>query len=196
MLVPVSAQDFNINIYAERLDDAADSPMALDGLVLVVASTEGEDFAPPTPASFVQGDDIILGKFSLDSGFGAGVFDRNLSGNFTGSLSAGDPLRLYWFPSLTVSATEPGADALYGTYRSDSPEEENLSPWRMPAGASLVSIAFFTADAVGGGPNSALAGNALTPVPEPSTYAAVFGLACLGWAVAKRKFKAAPTAVA
>ena len=35
-------------------------------------------------------------------------------------LKPGDPVQLYWFPTLTVSSDSPGEGATYGFYRHDT----------------------------------------------------------------------------
>src|ERR1043166_7683866 len=70
------------------------------GLFLLVASTTDGVFGGPTATSFSSGsDDVIL--FHGVSGSGsAGWFDQRVNFQPSGNLSAGDPLRLYWFPTL------------------------------------------------------------------------------------------------
>lgn len=80
---------------------------------------------------------------------------------------------MYWFPTLTVSATTPGALTPYGMYTTNV-VVDGSALWETPSdGASLHDLRFFTSDATilnGGGSNPAAAGNAslMTPAPEPS----------------------------
>jgi len=186
-LIPVTSySNVIINLNAEILRNADGSLMPSSGLVLLAASTQNPDFAEPSDTEFLPGfDDIILGKWSLGSNDGR--FGAEFNGVLSGSWSSGDHLRLYWYPTLTEAATEPGAGTPYGTYRSDIPDvEESSSGWFTPNDGATESIGFFTADSGGPGGND---GRALltTPVPEPSFYAGAFAAGCLAWAVAKRR---------
>jgi hypothetical protein len=182
----LAAVTFNFD--ANRLDDASGNPMLLNSLVVVVASPTDSIFGGPSGESFVTGDDVVLGKFTLDSGLGAGYFQRSVPINLNdfAGLSTGDPLQLYWYPTLTVAATQPGFNTAYGQFRSDTPETVNHFPWAVQPDGGAYEIAFFTTE--GGGSHPASAGDAslVTPVPEPSHYAAAFAACCLAWAVINR----------
>jgi hypothetical protein len=144
-----------INIDAADLRTADGSQlMPLGGQVLLVASPDDAKFSGPTPTSFVSGDDVVLLRRNLDSGlpgyFQAGVnFDFN---SFPG-LNPGDPLQLYWFPTLTASDTIPGEGTPYGFYRHET-GLDGSAPWVIPGDGSVVSINFITVSQGGSNPNS------------------------------------------
>lgn len=178
-------------IDAERLDDAAGNAMPTTGMVILGASLANESFSNPTTTAFFSGDDIEIGRWHLDSLFGAGIFQKQISVTLANGLDLNDPLRLFWFPSITdTNVAAPTFGTAFGTYRNDNPEAAGYAPWRVPSGGA-VNLGFFTSEATelnNGGNNGPTAGDAsFTVVPEPSTYAAAFALGCLGWALAKRR---------
>lgn len=180
----VHSQVITLNIDAERLDDQNGNPMPATGLVVAVADRNEDDYGPVTTDWFASGDDFVFGSWQIQNSLGNGVFE---SGTFSvtleNGLDAGDPFKLMWFPTLTTTnvASIP-LGTPYGEYKND--------PTWVFHSVGLASFAFVTEDADGGGTVGVSGDATLTVVPEPSTYAAVFGLACLGWAVAKRRIKA------
>jgi hypothetical protein len=129
--------------------------MPISGQVLLVASTNGGNFGGPTESSFVTGNDVILYRGSLDSGFGPGFFQRvvNVDLNSFAGLSPGDPIQLYWFPTLTASSTSPGSGATYGFYRHN-PGLDGSDPWEIPGDGAIVNLAFVTVSQGGSNPDS------------------------------------------
>src|SRR4051812_22615518 len=104
-----------ISLDADLLKTSGGTPMPTTGLVILVASTGDATFNPPTAGSFVSGDDVIVARFDLSSGGATGfnqpgvLIDVAKSLNFTGNWKPGDPLQMYWFPTLGTNATAPGA---------------------------------------------------------------------------------------
>jgi hypothetical protein len=188
LLVPISASaSITLDIYAERLETSTGDPMPTTGLVILAASTLDSTFGAPTPSSFFSGDDIEVARWSLDSGFGPGIFNKAPVLTLSGNWNANDPLQLYWFPENTVSDTTPIAGQSYGVFRDDIEVPlASHDAWITPADGSTASLRFYTTDA---GSNDgvvypASAGQAsLTVVPEPSAFAAVAGLGCFAWAL-------------
>jgi hypothetical protein len=168
--------------------------------------------SPLAAGSFLIGsgglsDDLVVARVDLDSGFGAGSLSQTLNLSFgldsTGSWQPGDQLSLYWFPSLSSGSTTPGVGTHLGMFRDDVTDATSRNAWVTPGASSTISLQFVTQDANGpifpGGvyPSGAAGypsatGNAsqvVTPVPEPSQFAAAFGLGCLAWAFVARKSK-------
>jgi hypothetical protein len=188
----------SFNLDAELLKDNSGNPMGLSGLVILAASGGDNVFTPPSASAFFTGDDFELGRWDLNSGFMTpGVFQIptttfNPSSSFTGDVS---PVQLYWFPSLTTGSASPGLGTHYGTF-TDAVGHNGSDPWTMPADAFPRTLKFATKDATGTlfAPGEGFfdpsAGNAsLTVVPEPSFYACIIGLGCLGWAVIARRIR-------
>ncbi|HTG45675.1 MAG TPA: hypothetical protein VK633_14225 [Verrucomicrobiae bacterium] len=211
VVLPVSVSAVTFNIDADRLKDANGNPMPLTGQVVFIASTDPSNnstgaglpsgFAGPVAGSYSSGDDFVIARWDLDSGFGAGAFDRSLSVVLTGGWTTGDPLALLWFPTLT-SGDLPTDGTPYGFFRDDvSDSLTSRAPWVTPSASDTVNLEFATQDANSGVFNGATypggayapsVGNAnLTVVPEPSQYAAAFGLICAGIAFTSRKFRRA-----
>ena len=162
---------------------SVNDPLADGALVYAVTSLDAT-FDAPTSAGFVSGNDTLLGKWSVDSSVGApGAFDASLAGIvLDASIVAGKSIAIYWFPSLTVASAAPTAGAAYGTFTDAS--------WVIPADGSTVSFPFETVAIGGSLPDSAgvasltIAGSV---IPEPSTYAALAGVAVLGLAALRRR---------
>ena len=189
---------FNISATELRTADGA-SLMSLSGLVLLVADTSNDGFsgltagAPLTVNSFLSGDDLIL--------FRGDLFVESVPGLFTGTvnfplgghnLGTGDAVKLYWFPTLTLSSTTAAEGTTYGSYRSAT-GLDGSAPWVVPNdGSSAVELKFFTTgnnqgEPFGGGPASndpvlGWASQTVAPVPEASnliTAALALGLCAL-----------------
>lgn len=183
-----------MNVDAEFLKTSGGLAMPSTGLVILTASTTDATFESPTSSAFVVGDDIELKRWDLTlGGWGDGAFqDTTGSLTLSGAWTAGDALRLVWFPTLNLSSTAPGAGTSYGAYRHAT-GLDGSDPWVTPADGSAISLKFLTSDAsiLGTGSNLASLGNAsfATPVPEPSAYAAAFSLGCLLLGIARRRIK-------
>lgn len=171
--VSTSAHALSIGIDAELLKTADGQAMSESGLVVLTAVTNGSQFGP-TATSFTGENEIVLGKWDLSAFATPGVFDAfaaNLS--FIDGWNENDPLRLYWYPTLTLSSTAPGAGTSYGTY-SDAVGLDGSAAWLTPTESATISLYFYTNDATflsPGGSNDADAGLAnltVSAVPEPS----------------------------
>lgn len=147
-----------LNMSVAYLNDSEGSPMPTTGLVLLVASTNDDTFGTPTLDAFVSGDDTILAKWDLSTWSTPGLLLGSTGPlTLTGGWNAGDPLQLYWFPTLTLASSSPTAGAAYGQYRTNSPTDDS-DLWITPTDGATVSLKFLTLAA--GGSNSNSTGNA------------------------------------
>ena len=167
-------QAVTITLDAEVLKNADGSAMPTSGLVILVASTNGVTFGGPTTNSLISGADLELFRWDLSAFASNGVLSGITTDlPLTGTWQSGDPLQLYWFPTLTISSTNHGGLTPYGQYRSAG-GSDGSDPWVTPAlNSATISLKFFTADAVflnAGGANPAAAGNANLKTP-PVTIA-------------------------
>lgn len=174
--VCAQANAVTITLDCEVLKDASGSAMPISGIVVLTAATIGT-FSGPTPTSFVSGTEILLEKWDLSSFATPGVFsDLTADLPFSGAWGSGDPLRMYWYPTLTLSSTAPGAGTSYGAYR-DSLGLDGSAAWVTPGESDTISLKFSTSDSSFlniGGSNSGdtgLASFTVAPVPEPGTAA-------------------------
>jgi hypothetical protein len=202
------SQFVTLNLDAELLKTSDGSAMPSSGLVILVTSTLDSSFGGPTAGSFVSGDDSIIKKWDLTAGGGGGGFGNGIFAGSTGpgatplssiaNWTAGDPLQMYWFPTLTLASSSPGAGTSYGQYRDGatvSPGADGSDLWVTDPTQLQTNLRFYTSDATflkpGPGSNSAATGNASsTTVPEPSEYAMVFGMFCFAGALVKRGLRA------
>jgi hypothetical protein len=136
------------------------------GLLVLVASTQDDSFTPITSdCVFIAGqaiasgsDDVVLWTHSI-SGDGnsngsaeAGEFRQPVSVTLSDTMPAGAPLRLYWFPSLSPSATSAASGVAYGAYRSTTAagatDSDGSEAWVLPADCTLGhELLFLTSDA-------------------------------------------------
>jgi hypothetical protein len=166
------------------------------GLFLLVADTLGNGFGQPTSSSFVSGDDIQLAEWTatVDPNLPDGVLftstgPLSFSLDPAGNWGEGDPVGLYWFPTLNPSSGSPGEGTEYGFY-TDPVGRDNGDVWVTPPDSQVQDrIWFLTTDSGFGTNPPEVASATLTVVPEPSTYAAAAGLLCLGWAAYSRRSK-------
>lgn len=156
---------------------------AFDGLSLTIGSTIG---ASTNQLLYVF--DVI----DFDDGGPFGVNDE-FEFDLVGGISTNDEIALYWFPEIS-STTITGSLFQYGFFRSDT-FDVNMgatSAFFIPADGNLDSIAVASIDIGGSTPTSALTAMA---IPEPSTYAALFGGAAvvLIWMRRRRRKVVEPT---
>jgi hypothetical protein len=158
-----TSQALTIQVDADLLKDANGAAMSTNGLVVLVASTTDSTFSGPTSGAFATGDDIVVAKFNLASSGAPGVLiDVAPSLSFSGNWNPGDPLAIYWFPTLTTNSTAPTAGTPYGTYTTTSPLDGS-DPWVTPQSSANIDLRFITtdSDSVNGhlpGSNSAASG--------------------------------------
>ena len=170
------AHALTITLDCEVLRDASGSAMPISGVVVLTAATTGT-FSGPTPTSFVSGTEILLQKWDLSSFAAPGIFsDLTSDLPFSGAWGTGDPLRMYWYPTLTLASSAPGAGTSYGTYR-DPFGIDGSAAWITPGESDTIGLNFYTTTASflnAGGSNSADAGLTdltVAPIPEPGTAA-------------------------
>jgi hypothetical protein len=180
---------------------AGTQKLPANSLLLLVASASGTTFGGPTAGSFTSAGDQILGITAQGSNSNNGT--GGLLGNGTetvnnfvtssamlASVTMGNDVALYWFPTITAtqynSGTKPALGTVYGAYQ---PEAINLTPatsqnpdgndlWTVPAdNGGNPTLNFFTTMDSGTQPEADGFAR-FTVLPEPSTYA-LLGLAGL-----------------
>jgi hypothetical protein len=185
------AQTVTINFGAKSLFNSAGSLLPDGTLFILVADTLGNGFGTAQAGSlaignFISGDDQIIGhgftEISSGSAIGSGSATNVPLG--TGAYSqftTGDSLAVMWFPGLTTSSFSLTSGASYGYFRTNSPSSG--AAWTVPSAGQSVSIEELNLL----NDTGAMSGRALlTAIPEPSTYAAICGLAMLGFAAFRR----------
>lgn len=202
----VSAQaTVNFSLFGGILRTSGGTAIADGGLVLLVASTTDSVFTGPlgtdstTVGSVFGGDNVIVGAFSTslaNSGF-TGGYGASLNLTYSGNITAGDTLQLYWFPTLTTGSATFGMGTSYGVYRTDSVRAGSDIGWVLPSDGSTVSLNFYT-NSTGVDTLADSLGNAnLTTVPEPATTVALLGGAAGLFVMHRRRQrKTATTALA
>ena len=178
----------SINVTAEKLKDSAGFDMAVSGVLVLVGSTTDANFSGPSETSFVQDDDAVVAiwEIAADGGNTPGAFSGGTgSVSLGGDWDAGDPLAIYWFPTLTaadpVSSTVPVAAIPYGMFQGTG-GVDGSDDWTTPADGTIgYNLKFITTDATvlepGGGSTPAAEGEASMVSPgtgpgDPSGIAA------------------------
>ncbi|MDI1250700.1 MAG: PEP-CTERM sorting domain-containing protein [Lacunisphaera sp.] len=192
--------DFNVGF----LTNADGTTLIANGkLIQIVAAPTTGDFMAPTPTTFTSGSEILLwsGAFnSATASLGAGAMTIAPSAFAIATLPAGYALKLQWFPTLDSTALTPGNSTPYGLYIGQfSPDATTITnigtdiAWNSPADTNTVSYNLFTiSTGLGGIANSVGVANLTTAaIPEPSTYAAIFGALALGFVAYRRRQQAA-----
>lgn len=157
----------SLQLRAGELKTASGEPMPVAGLVLLVASTGDPHFGGPTEQSFVSGDDVVVYRGDLSNLNLPGQFNDFLAGlELEGGWTYGDPLALYWYPTLTLESTQPGPGVPYGFFTAAAGDERDGSdPWVTPGDGSTISLYFQNADAL------------MPPLVSGGSYPASSGLA-------------------
>jgi len=112
-------------------------------------------------------------------------FSNTFDITYSGNLGAGDQLALYWFPGLTGSTV--GASQSYGFYRTsviDTGSGGDMA-FVLPTDGFPYTLAAINVDNAGIATNAEF--TAIPVVPEPSTYAAIMGIAALVVVARRRK---------
>jgi hypothetical protein len=176
------------NIAFGVLTNADDStPAAQGSLVQFIAAPTVGGLVAPTPTAFVSGTELLLSTISLDD-----TTNGNIPGSMFTSVTVTVPqnyaLMLQWFPTLSSAASAPGGSTPYGQYSLI-----NDASWVAPTPGSTISLNLLTTTVFGPNstPDSAGYANLTTaPIPEPATYAALFGVMALGFAAYRRRLQA------
>ena len=155
---------------------------------LIGASTIG-GLTGPTSSSFISGTEVLIASGTVLGGtfVGPGSGTTDFAPGIL-SLPANEVLMLQWFPTLTSGASAPGANTYYGFYGA-----MNDGTWVVPSSGSLTGTFSFYTSSIGGSLSDSIGAatyHTAAAVPEPSTYAAIFGLFAVGVVCFRRKMTA------
>ncbi len=177
--------------------------VASNAIALLVADTSGLGLAGLTnlawnssltvgaPLTLESGmtTNLILGKWNIKdtSTYDGYLMNAVNSLLLTPPLATGEGLYIMWFPTLTLTSSQPGVGTYYGVYRdTNSVPLDGAQPWVIPNDGSTVTLQAFTPDIEGGNtPISSLLAKYQT-IPEPSAFALV-GLGLAGMLVLRRR---------
>lgn len=156
-------------------------------LLQILAAPAMVDFTAATATEFTSGNEFVLKSVDFDSSTGfpvtAGKITTVVASIPISTLPPGYFLKLQWFPTLTLSsaAGAPGYGTTFGAYTNVA--------WTSPSDGGTQTYDFLTTSAGGSVANSVGSSSLMTAsaVPEPSTYAAIFGMLALAGAAYKRR---------
>jgi hypothetical protein len=187
----------SFNLDADHLKDNLGNSLKEGALVMLVASTTDTTFSPLSAGSISTNsflgtsDDLVLWRgFVTDTGatYSYPILNAQVPAmEFANGWGQDDRLALLWFPTLTESSTSIDVGTVYGLYTN--PSSTTLSSaWITPAnGTSNYLLGLYTIDGaqVLGEPgeiasDAGMASFTVSAIPEPSTYAAIFGALTLG----------------
>jgi hypothetical protein len=165
---PLTSSAVIFSVDAGVLSNADGSaPMPSTGIVVLTVARDG-DFHGPSGNLFATGDEIELARWNLETLGGGLLSDITPNLAFADFSSAGftwdegDPLRLYWYPDLTLADAGPAPGISYGFY-SDPIGLDGGDPWITPGETEARNLRLFTADL--GGSSDSEAGWASHTVP-------------------------------
>jgi hypothetical protein len=182
--------NWSLLVDIDGLRDQSGSFTPPSTLVLIVADISGNGFSTPltdysTAINSGWGaDDTVIGRFNDTLNDTPGVFSVQVDG---ADVYAGKNIALYWFSTLDLTATTLSNGLSYGTTSSLNTE------WVAPAVGATDSITFLGANSTGtlgsgSYTNTQMSANlTITAVPEPATYAALFGLAAVGFCAWRKR---------
>lgn len=139
-------------------------------------------------------DDQIL-AVGFTSEIESGIVGYNFSGttfDYSGNFGTGDNLYVLWLPTISNHNIIVAAGLSYGQYRSGIVDAESGSDiaWIAPADGGAYSLAAFDTSINPSGiasPGDLTASLTTSAVPEPATYAALFGLAAVGFCAWRKR---------
>lgn len=137
---------FSFHLSAGGLRDSNGAYLA-SGLLILAVDTDRDGFSIPTDTEFFQdADDLEVARWNFSEG------GSTIPGEFLGSgviseynvaWEAGDPLALYWYPTLNKGDAAPVDGVKFGVF-ADPNGESTGDPWVLPAdGSILYSLQFF-----------------------------------------------------
>lgn len=184
------ADNVSFDFTVGDLKTAGGSAFLGTGALIQIIASPDITFTSPSASDFLGGgNDILLwsGGFNNVSGFPGAMQIPTFTVDATSVSNY--YLAIRWFPTLTTSATAPGANTSYGQYAygSDSASTSTTisgnpwQPWQITSSSGSLAPNFLTLSAGGPSDNSlGYASNTITAVPEPSSYAALVALFSLG----------------
>lgn len=198
--------NFNAGYFYSSLENAANNNYMTSGKVLLVADTSNSGFSSLllnsgsslATGNYLNGgtDYYIFGSASISS---SGMSTGMAAGQFTVDLSsdlAGKDYAMIILSSTFATDVATVGDT-YGVFSPTFVKESGVDPlsdgdaWTVPTSSKDYYTAFaFTAGASGAGylPNTYTATDKkVTEVPEPSTYALIFGALAIAFVAYKRR---------
>jgi len=185
----VAQADVTINFDVDGLRDATGGVFApTSTLVLLVADFGSAGFGTPfagfnTTNLSMWGEDVVMARFNLSDGDGV----RQIALTGLSDTFALRSFAMFWFPTLGLSDNVLLNGSAYG----------NSLPitWVAPPVGGLDGYSLFGINNTGnlssnpflGGVSNANMTASLIVIPEPSSFAALAGLAVLGMVVARRR---------
>ncbi len=164
-----------VNMVAADLQDGSGNLAPSNSVAVLVADTGNNGFANPQPDFALSigavwgADDVVVGLWDLGdsvncSGNDGGALCAQTIVNYLGGVAPGQTLKLYWFPSLTLSSNTLGVTT-YGGY-TDQVGIDGSDVWQMPVGGSTLNLLFLT-DPYGSNPRTTGQGTLSTAGTAP-----------------------------
>jgi hypothetical protein len=194
------AGSVTINLIADYLQTSGSIPVS-DGMLVQLVGDTTSTFGAPTATSFTGTDpnEIVLWSGVVEAGqLGqAGSLSDPITltlGALGAAENTGDYLMLRWYPTLSLSASTPGAGTSYGQFNNNgsaTPDAASGSDiaWLIPASAaSPYALNYFNTLEGGDEPVSAGVANLkVAAVPEPTTLALMVGSVAVGAMFLRRR---------
>ncbi len=193
-----NADQVTINLGGAQLLTSGSTAVPNNMLVQLLANTSSS-FDAPTGTSFTGGDpdEVVLWSgtiSSTQSGVPGGFLDAiTLTlGQLGAAEETGDYLMLRWYPTLSLSAAQPGVGTHYGQFDDfglTTPDADSASDidWQIPATQSNpYTLNYLSVSEGGDEPNSAGVAS-FTVVPEPGSISLIAGAFGIGLVALRRR---------
>jgi len=184
LLLPLSSwASVTISLQTGVMRQSNSSPVPLDSLGVLVADTLNNGFSNggslggsslSVGQALGQSDNLILDIFhAADIGSGVIGFHDTFTYTYSGDFAPGDPLALYWFPSITLPGTVIANGESYGFYRNSANDPNSGSDigFVAPADGFAYNLFAFDSATVPGALATPNDFTATLTVPEPSPLA-------------------------
>jgi len=190
LIAPAVFASVSITFNTDSLRTSAGAFTPTGGLALLIADADGLGFGDIAPGGIAQYDsvgsgDVVVARYTFAAD---GIINGNASGVDLTGFDAGDQLAIYWFPTLTSGDSSVTAGTSYGrltdaTWVTPS-DGGDVGPYQV---ISFTNQGVFSSNATTLNVTDAQSQADLNVVPEPGTYAAMAGLAVLGFVAMRRR---------
>ncbi|MFH1500275.1 MAG: PEP-CTERM sorting domain-containing protein [Verrucomicrobiota bacterium] len=186
-VVPCLKAEFTLAFDGGYLYGADTSSPLQEGRLIYAVTSATNTFSGPVDGSFVSGDEYVLGSWTVDTEVaGLGSFSVVLNGlSLNASVVTGQQIGLYWFDELNFGSLSPSSGDSYGFY-SDA-------AWLIPADGATGSYSLITSSLDPSGvvaDSNTIASLTVGAIPEPSSFALLFGAAAIGMVGCRRRQRA------
>lgn len=184
----------SISFGSDSLRTSAGAFAPTNTLAMLIADPDNDGFGSIAAGDINQYDtigsnDVVVARFDFSGAGLPGVIFNDATGIQLNGFNSGDQLGIAWFPGLTTSDSSVSANQSYGLLTSSLwivPPDTTSNPEQYQVISTTNQMAF-SSNPVTLNVTDAQSQASLNVVPEPGTYAALAGLAVLGFVALRRR---------